>query len=175
MAPPPEKMDAMFSIVVAADLNRGIGSKGQLPWRLKGDMKHFRDITTGDGKNVVIMGRKTWESIPDKFRPLPNRSNVVLTRNTNYKVPDGVFVAQSLEEALTVKGKKTFVIGGGEIYAEAMQNDQCKEMFLTLVDGMYACDAFLAPYDELFERAESLGVFSENGVSYRVERWTRID
>ena len=166
-----------FSLIVATDMNRGIGAQGSLPWRLKGDMKHFRETTIGGGDNAVVMGRKTWESIPDKFRPLPDRKNVVLTRQTDYTVPDEVQVASSLAEALGLVSSagKVFVIGGAQVYEDAMQNDQCKEMILTLVDGMFACDAFLAPYDNLFTRTEALGGFKENGISYRIERWLRID
>ena len=106
------------------DLGRGIGCAGQLPWKLSGDMKYFKDLTsevTASGcKNAVIMGRKTWESIPSKRRPLPDRINVVITRDSGYQLPEGVLAAFSLDEALELlqqfKVERCFVIGGGEIY-----------------------------------------------------------
>jgi dihydrofolate reductase len=76
-----------FSVIVAATTSGGIGKDGNLPWRLSKDMQYFKAVTTRspEGKrNAVIMGRKTWESIPAKFRPLPDRINVVITRNANF-------------------------------------------------------------------------------------------
>ena len=70
-----------FAIIVAADMDGGIGAGNALPWRLKADMEFFKNFTIGNGKNAVVMGRKTWDSIPQKFRPLPNRINVVISRN----------------------------------------------------------------------------------------------
>jgi len=159
-----------FSLVVATDRNRGIGVGGKLPWRLREDMRHFRELTTGSD-NSVIMGRKTWESIPDKFRPLPGRRNVVMTKNGNYKVPDGVWISASLDGALAVQASNIFVIGGAEVYAEAIDHPGCKDMYLTRVQGEYECDTFFPPCEGLFSFGEVLGAFSENGVDYSIERW----
>ena len=80
-----------FSIVVAMDEQQGIGKGGKLPWHIPGDLKYFKNLTTKtklpDKKNVVIMGRKTWESLPQNFRPLSKRINVVLTRNKIFYLP----------------------------------------------------------------------------------------
>ena len=94
---------ANFSIIVAVDSKNGIGKNNGLSWRLKEDMKHFRTLTLGGFKdfgiqNVVIMGRKTYESIPPKFRPLPNRLNIVISRSL--ESINGARIANSLEEAL---------------------------------------------------------------------------
>ncbi|HEY9786666.1 MAG TPA: dihydrofolate reductase, partial [Candidatus Obscuribacterales bacterium] len=87
-------MQPEFDLVVACDLRGGIGKDNQLPWRLPGDMKRFREVTTntdrGDATNAIIVGRKTWESIPEKNRPLPDRINVVLTRQKDYSVGPSV-------------------------------------------------------------------------------------
>lgn len=84
------KHEPKFDLVVACDLNRGIGKENGLPWRLPGDMKQFRELTSSvrdsSKRNAVLMGRKTWESIPTKFRPLPHRVNVVLSRDAGYRV-----------------------------------------------------------------------------------------
>ena len=123
-----------FDIVVAIDLNSGIGKNGALPWHLLGDMKHFKDLTTAtqsdSKKNAVMMGRKTWESLSEKFRPLPQRINLILTHNKALSFPDGVLKADGLSKALAMldeaKFKNTvetvFLIGGGEIFKEAIKS-----------------------------------------------------
>jgi len=90
-----------FSIVVAVDSEFGIGKVGTLPWHLPADMKHFKTVTTHNASdNVVIMGRKTWDSIPEKFRPLSQRLNIVISRQEDLILPQGVLLAQCLEHAL---------------------------------------------------------------------------
>ncbi len=147
-------MKPPFSIIVAVDKDFGIGKNGALPWNLPGDMKHFKEVTTrahGEGLiNAVVMGRKTWESIPEKFRPLPGRLNIVLTRDILYSLPAGVLKASSLDEALQilevckppVKIGKVFVIGGAEIFNLAVNHPQCHEIFLTHIQQSFGCDCF---------------------------------
>lgn len=107
----------MISLVVAKSENNVIGNDNQLIWHLPNDLKHFKEITSG---HPIIMGRKTFESIG---RPLPNRTNVVITRNKDWQA-DGVVVAHSLESAIE-KAKaideEIFIIGGGKIYEQAME------------------------------------------------------
>ena len=117
--------------IVAATAQMGIGRDGTLPWRLKGDMAYFKRVTTeapAAQQNAVVMGRKTWLSIPKKFRPLPGRANVVLSRNPDAReqldLPEDVACYASLDTALTqMKSRedvaKVFVIGGGELYKAA--------------------------------------------------------
>ena len=105
--------------------NRVIGKDNSLPWHIPEDLKNFKELTT---ENAVIMGRKTWESIPEKFRPLPNRNNIVISRNMNSL--EGIDVCSSVEEALEKAksyDKEIFIIGGSSIY----------EQFLPLTDKMY--------------------------------------
>jgi dihydrofolate reductase len=104
------------SLVVAYARNRVIGRDGELPWHLPSDMRHFRELTTG---GTVVMGRKTYASIPDKFRPLPGRRNMVLSRDARYRAV-GAEVFPSLPAALDACGRDCFVIGGGAAYAEAL-------------------------------------------------------
>lgn len=113
------------SIVVAYDQSRAIGANGDLPWGrgLPGDLAHFKKLTTG---GCIIMGRKTFESIGS--RPLPNRENIVISRNpTGVK---GVLTAVNLSSALALTRYETFIIGGGQVYADA----------LDLVDTIYATE-----------------------------------
>ena len=163
-----------FDIVVAADLNSGIGKGGRLPWKLSGDMKYFRELTATvtlpHYKNAVIMGRKTWESIPDKFRPLPDRVNVVLTRAADYALPEGVLKANSFDDALEqIKPfpiERCFVIGGGEIYREALRHPACKLLYLTEVQSVFDCDTFLPGYQHQFEEISSSVVFHDGDLGY---------
>lgn len=107
----------MIALVVAHSANRVIGRDGGLPWRLPTDMRRFRELTTG---HAVVMGRRTYESLPDAFRPLPDRRNVVLTSDAAYAAA-GAEVVTDLDAALA---DDCFVIGGGEIYAQALPHAQ---------------------------------------------------
>ncbi|MFB0934610.1 MAG: dihydrofolate reductase [Propionivibrio sp.] len=108
----------MLSLIAAVARNRVIGKDNQLLWHLPGDMRHFRETTRG---KPVIMGRRTWESLPEKFRPLPGRLNVVVSRDPRYAAP-GATLAGSLEDAIEIAGsaEETFVIGGAELYRQAL-------------------------------------------------------
>ena len=127
-----------LSLIVAMARNRVIGRGGQLPWRLPTDQQHFKALTMG---HHIIMGRKTWESIG---RPLPGRVSVVVTRNKAYAAP-GATVVQSLDEALALarSDPEAFVIGGGELYAQALPLAQ--RIYLTELEDEYPGDAFFPP------------------------------
>ena len=105
-------------IIAAVARNRVIGRLNQLLWNIPEDIAHFKALTTG---HTVVMGRKTWESLPPRFRPLPGRHNIVITRQTAYSAP-GAENADSLENALTLTSTATtiFIIGGEQIYTQAM-------------------------------------------------------
>ncbi|QDH81565.1 dihydrofolate reductase [Echinicola soli] len=119
----------ILSIIVARATNNVIGKDNQLIWRLSADLRHFKQHTTG---HYMIMGRKTYESMG---KPLPNRTSVVVTRNKEYRVPEGHFVVNSLEKAIAVVKEsgqeKAFVIGGAEIYKQALP--YVDEMIITEV------------------------------------------
>jgi dihydrofolate reductase len=122
------------------------------------------------------MGRKTWESIPDRFRPLGGRFNIVVTRRADHAVPEGVAVAPDLSRAVEIgrdRSDRLFVIGGGEIYREALARVDCRDLFLTRVRGRFDCDVFFPPFEDRFERTEVLDEAVEGGISYRIERWIR--
>ena len=119
------------SLVAAVARNGVIGREGDIPWRLPEDMARFRGLTMG---HPVVMGRRTWESLPDRFRPLPGRGNVVVTRNADWSA-QGAESAGSLEDALALLESEpaVFVIGGGEIYAAALPF--ADELLLTEIDA----------------------------------------
>ncbi len=155
---------------------RGIGRDGDLAWRLSPDLKWFRAITVGDGGQSVIMGRKTWDSIPAKFRPLPDRHNLVLSRRSRLDLPNGVAHASSLEAALgsaAERGAAVFVIGGGSIYSEAIQHPHCRRIYLTEVRGDFGCDTFLAPFSDEWRRSAELGGGEHQGIGYRFVQYDR--
>ena len=170
-----------FDIVVAADLDWGIGKANALPWPpLKGDMAHFRRITSAcaPGKrNAIIMGRKTWESGEMNGKPLPKRLNVVITRDRNYVVPAGVVVTASLDESLVAANQpdieSTFVIGGAEILRQAFGHPALRYVYLTRVDGRFDTTIRIPDLDQLgFTKSPWDGETSgeDSGVRYRIER-----
>ena len=163
----------MFDAVLAADRAWGIGKDNGLPWpRLKGDLAHFRKITTGDGGNAVVMGRNTWQSKEVLGKPLPRRRNVVVTRG-ELAVPDEVVVAHSLDEAIAVPAARVFVVGGAHLYREAFVHPQLQYIYLTRVDGEFGCDATIDDLDVGFVRDAELLRGEDNGVRYAIERLIR--
>lgn len=134
------------ALIVAMDRERGIGKNNDLMWHLPADMKFFKETTSG---HIVVLGRKNYESIPEKYRPLPNRENAVLTRNKDYEAA-GCNVFFSLEDCLEfyAKDERTvFIIGGGEIYRQAMEMNCVDEMYITHVDKAYDADTFFPALD----------------------------
>jgi dihydrofolate reductase len=129
-------------LVAAVSRNGVIGRDGMLPWRLPEDMAHFREVTMG---HPVVMGRKTWESLPDRFRPLPGRRNVVVTRNPGWHA-DGAERARSLETAVELLDgmPQVFVIGGAELFAAALP--LADQLLLTEIDADAEGDTFFPPY-----------------------------
>ncbi len=125
----------IISAIAAVAENKVIGNKGQLPWNLPDDMKFFQRTTLN---HWVISGRKNYESIPEKFRPLRDRVNVVVTHDADYQAP-GAKVCGSLEEAISLARaadeKEVFIIGGGEIFKEAFDAGLVQRLYLTTVHG----------------------------------------
>ena len=131
----------MISLIVAASTNNVIGVRGELPWRLSADLKHFKAVTMG---KPIVMGRLTWESIG---RALPDRRNIVITRQAGYEA-EGCEVVDSIEAAIEVAGATgdILVIGGGDIYAQFMP--RAERIYLTRVHVTIEGDAFFPELDE---------------------------
>jgi dihydrofolate reductase len=171
-----EPMSVDFAIVVAADEARGIGRAGALPWRLPGEMAYFKRITTEAAaakQNAVIMGRRTFDSIAPKFRPLAGRTNVVLSRDPDHR-PAGALRAGSLDEALALVAgdpllDRCFVIGGGALYADALVHPRCTRVYLTRVHARFDCDVFLPAFEARFRRVAADGPHREGALSYTFE------
>ena len=172
-----------FHLVVAIDKERGIGKGGKLPWHIPGELQYFAHMTqaTDDPKkkNAVIMGRKSWESIPDKFRPLPGRLNIILTRNEDYALPEDVPRVSSFEDALKIAQKQgvenAFVIGGGHVFEESIKHKDCAGLYLTEVLGKFDCDTFFPKIDEKkFKRIYQSDTHEDNDIEFRFVRYERI-
>lgn len=138
----------MVSMVVAVDKNWGIGNKGDLLIKIPQDIKFFKNLTTD---NVVIMGRKTLESLPNKL-PLKDRVNIVITSDKDYKVNDVIVVhsiEEALEEAKKYEGKEIYNIGGGSIFNQMI--DYCDAAYVTFIDYAYEADTYCPRIDKMPE------------------------
>lgn len=158
--------------VVAADKNWAIGHKGDLLVKIPNDMKFFRKLTTG---NVIVMGRKTLESFPNA-QPLPNRVNIVMTKNPDYN-PKGCVIVHSeeelMEELKNYLGKQVFLIGGASIYKQFLH--LCEEAYVTRIDYAYQADCHFPNLDEmedweLYEEGEEETFFS---IEYYFNKYRR--
>ena len=149
-----------ISLVAAVAHGGVIGNGNAIPWRIPEDLAFFRDLTMG---HPVVMGRRTWDSLPDRFRPLPGRRNVVVTRNPDWQA-DGAEHAASLDDALHLLGgaAQVFVIGGAEIFAAALPG--ADELVLTEIDRNVEGDVLFPPWSrDAFEEVTREQLVSEDG------------
>lgn len=170
-----------LALVVAVDSELGIGKDGTIPWRVPDDMRHFKRLTRTTLKpaahNAVIMGRATWLSIPPKFRPLRERLNIVLSRQSDLDLPAGVTRAgdfqSAVERARAANAERVFIIGGAQVYAQALARPDCREVYLTTLDRQFECDTHLPALPDDFTLAEELMRGESGAIGYRIERWHR--
>ena len=164
-----------FSIITAVDQQMGIGKDGKLPWNLPEDLKYFNRVTkkAEEGQeNAVIMGRRTWESLPEKYRPLPGRINAVISSNAELELPDGVLHFDSLDAALTAlstssKIDQVFVIGGAKLYEEAILHPELERIYLTRIESTFDCDTFFPDQiPEEFEIVSTTETLESDGLEY---------
>ncbi|XP_020203299.1 bifunctional dihydrofolate reductase-thymidylate synthase isoform X2 [Cajanus cajan] len=186
---PPPNLQRTYQVVVAATQDWGIGKDGKLPWRLPTDLKFFKEITmkTSDPgkKNAIVMGRKTWESIPLEYRPLSGRLNVVLTRSGSFDIAtaENVVICGSMPSALELLAaspyslsiEKVFVIGGGQIFREALDAPGCEAIHLTEIQSSIECDTFMPPVDStIFCPWYSSFPKVENEIRYSFTTFVRV-
>ena len=176
----------LFKLIVAVCENNGIGKNNNLPWRLKSEMAYFarmtKDVKCSTKQNAVIMGRKTWESIPEKFRPLKGRLNIVLSSLPTERISDNkdVLVCKSYEEAvLRVSDmsednriESCWIIGGSSVYEEAMKNPRLDRIYLTKIMKNFDCDTYFPNIDseqwkEITDDNVSEEVQEENGIQFK--------
>ena len=157
-------------IIAAVAKNRVIGRDNQLIWHIPEDMAHFKALTRGQ---TVIMGRKTWESLPDAFRPLPGRINIVISRNPGFQAAGGTVVG-SLEDALAAAGDAeiAFVIGGAELYRQALP--LADRLYLTEIDRDFAGDAFFPAFDrDAWQEVSRNARIAESGLPFAFVTYER--
>lgn len=138
-----------MNFIVACDIRYGIGLENRLPnWTIKGDLKRFKELTIGEGNNVVIMGKNTFLSLPNG--PLKNRYNIVISSSLIEE--DGYKVARNFTEAYSLandyisdKNGQIWIIGGSSIYEEAIKSNLISEGYITKLDEEYNCDIYLGP------------------------------
>jgi dihydrofolate reductase len=155
-----------INLIWAQAHDRVIGHVGKMPWHLPEDLAHFKRTTLG---SPVIMGRKTWDSLPPKFRPLPGRMNVVISSSQDILKnlsQIGVSPAQNLREALSnceqSGAKEAWVIGGAQIYAQALPLAQ--KVVITEIDAAFEGDAFAPPLDSAWREAERSNLVAASGM-----------
>ncbi|XP_068157832.1 dihydrofolate reductase [Drosophila tropicalis] len=171
-----------FNLIVAVCENSGIGLKGDLPWRIRSELKYFSNTTKrrldSSKRNVVIMGRRTYFGVPPSKRPLPDRLNVILssTLNSN-ELPNEVLLFSNLEAAMQELDKQTdqienvWIVGGSKVYAESMTSPRCHRLYLTKIYAQFDCDTFFPNIPECFrevspDKDTPLGIQEENGLKY---------
>jgi len=136
----------IISMIAAMSKNQVIGKNNDLPWKLPDDMKFFMEKTKG---HHTVMGRKNYDSIPQKFKPLPQRINIVVTRQKNFRAP-GCLVVDSIDDGLTIakvnKEPETFIIGGSEIYKLGLPH--ATRLYLTEIDAEIDGDTFFPVFDK---------------------------
>ena len=159
-----------MEIVVAMTSNHVIGQNGDMPWHLPADLVHFKELTSG---HAIIMGRRTWESIG---KPLPNRLNIVVTRQEDY-VAEDVTVVHSLEDGIVAAGtQRIFLVGGGEMYKEALPI--ASKMHITRIDALIDGDTKFPEIDESIWQCKSRANRSadeKNPYDLVFETWERAN
>ncbi|XP_041988598.1 dihydrofolate reductase [Aricia agestis] len=176
-----------LNLIAAACENMGIGINGDLPWRLKNEMAYFTRMTTNvqdkNKVNAVIMGRRTWDSIPPKYSPLQDRLNIVLTRKVEAireKVPEGVIVLSGIDEAIEYieehkNIESAWVIGGSSIYKLGMDHANCDKIYLTEIQKTYESDTFFPDIDkDKFKLITEDNVPTERQTENRIDYFFRI-
>ena len=143
-----------MKLIVACDRKNGIGNKNALPWRIKEDLSHFSYLTKGNGKNCVIMGRHTYESIG---KSLPRRHNIVLS--TKNDVKEGITIINSIDDLFTYlnvnKFEEVWVIGGSKVYETMLSLEVVDEIYMTIVEGNYDCDVYFPELSQTFKEDKS--------------------
>ena len=176
-----------FAIIASVSKTSfGIGNNGKIPWKVNGDMVFFRRTTSfcsKDRQNAVIMGRKTWQSLPNKSRPLQQRINVVISKDISIReklsIPDSVIVVDSLTMALSVltgidNVEDIFVIGGETIYREAIVSPFCSKIYITeVLPDVIDVDTFFPNIPSNYKLTDISVSMIENDVIYKFLRYDR--
>ena len=157
-------------MIFARSANGVIGYKNAMPWHLPEDLAHFKKLTLG---HPVIMGRKTWDSLPAKFRPLPGRTNVVITRQTDWQAA-GTHTAHSLKDAMLLceKSSEVWIIGGAQIYAQA--EPLANRIEVTHIDKNFSGDAFAPTLGPEWVQSQREDHVSSGGLNFSFITYTKL-
>jgi dihydrofolate reductase len=167
-----------MAMIVAMDEDGCIGKKGALPWRLKSDIARFKTLTESDGFNAVIMGRKTWDSLPDAFRPLPERVNIVMSRDSEWSAKDAdtaLYDGRAIEIAYAEACDECWVIGGAQIYS--MFLERVEEIHVTTVHTSGSGDVEFPEWDRSTwaeEVVEKLCADEDNAFATTYSIWKKL-
>ena len=174
-----------FDIIVAHDKSLGIGKNNDLLCYLPEDMKFFKQLTTktqsSKKQNIVILGRKTYDSIPKQFKPLSNRHNIVISRsvpNTNSYLhaesPEKA-MAQAIDLVKRNKAETIYCIGGSSIYTHFITHPECRFLYVTLIHSIFNADSFFPDYHTLFKKIDSKKIISNtNNIPLEFIKYQRI-
>lgn len=172
-----------YACVLAAEADRGIGLANDIPWpKLPGDLAHFKRITTGTREpgrqNAVIMGRRTWDSIPAFYRPMPGRLNIVVSR-TATELPGARAVAPSLDAALDAAvaagAESIYLVGGGQLYALAVDDPRCAVIYYTRIEARFPHDTTFPAFEDRYVLDAEDPPRTDAGIRYTIQRWRRRD
>lgn len=158
--------------IAAVDEDGGLARDGQLPWHAPSDLKRFSRLTTGRGDNAVLMGRLTWDSLEPRYRPLPRRLNLVLTRQPFSA--EGAVTIHTLGDAVAAAADNAilWVCGGAQVYALAFDVGLVDAVELTRISGRYGCDLFFPPLPAGFAKV-STATRQDGALTITDERWER--
>jgi dihydrofolate reductase len=161
-----------FIAIAAVDDRLGIARNGTLPWHVPSDLKRFRRLTVGDGRNAIVMGRLTWQSPEVGARPLPRRLNVVLARTE--LATQGAILAHTWREVIeaTRDCENVWIAGGAGVYASAFEEGLVDAIELTRIGGDFGCDLFFPAIPESFHMIHSEDRL-DGTIAVRDERWQR--
>ena len=166
-----------MAMIVAMDEDGFIGRGNELPWKLSSDMARFKELTEADGFNSVIMGRRTWDSLPDSYRPLPERVNIVMSRDTNWEAEGAetaLYIGRAIELAYAEGSDECWVIGGSQVYEMIL--DRVDEIHVTTVHTSGSGEVRFPEWDRdewSEEVVERLGSDEKNEYDSTYSIWTR--
>tara|TARA_B100001142_G_C14304695_1_gene644312 strand:- start:988 stop:1488 length:501 start_codon:yes stop_codon:yes gene_type:complete len=166
-----------MNIIVAMCKNRGMGFKNTIPWHLSSDLQRFKYLTTSfENKNNVIMGRKTWDSLPNKYKPLPKRKNIIISSKKDIIKQENVIVYNDInliKNHYKEINKNTWIIGGTQIYDYALENDLVKSILVTVIDNEFECDVFFPEIPSKFQLKHESPYKLENSIIYKYQQWVK--
>ena len=166
-----------YKLIAAISSNRGIGTNGTLPWRIKEDLSHFSKTTKGNGNNAIIMGRKTWKSLNEKM--LVGRDNLILSSTINIddcvngNIVKTFDTTNSLDCFIDERSyDEVWVIGGGEIYKNYIQLEKVDTCLITVIDKEYNCDTYFPSLNNKWNNIENNIIKTQQGFEIQIKKFT---